>query len=68
MSKSRSHLSKQLNELITAIGDCRSKQEEDKIMSAESEILKSEISKTTATPNQKKRIFNSFHIFRNVRP
>ena len=54
MSKSRSHLSKQLNELITAIGDCRSKQEEDKIMSAESEILKSEISKTTATPNQKK--------------
>ena len=54
MSKSRSHLSKQLTELITAIGDCRSKQEEDKIMSAESEILKSEISKTSSTPSQKK--------------
>ena len=54
MSKSHSHLSKELTELIQSIGDSRSKQEEDKIMAAESEILKSEISKTSATPTQKK--------------
>ena len=54
MSKSHSHLSKELTELIQSIGDSRSKQEEDKIMSAESEILKSQISQTSATPTQKK--------------
>ena len=54
MSKSRSHLSKELSELIQSIGDSRSKQEEDKIMRAESEILKSQISKTSSTPTQKK--------------
>ena len=54
MSKSHSHLSKELTELIQSIGDSHSKQEEDKIMSAESEILKSQISQTSATPTQKK--------------
>ena len=54
MSKSHSNLSKELTELIQSIGDSRSKQEEDKIMKAESEILKSQISKTSATPTQKK--------------
>ena len=54
MSKSQSHLSKELRDLIQSIGDCHSKQEEDKIMRAESEILKSEIAKTSSTPNQKK--------------
>ena len=54
MSKSHSSLSKELTELIQSIGDSRSKQEEDKIMKAESEILKSQISKTSATPTQKK--------------
>ena len=54
MSKSHSKLSKDLTELIQAIGDSKSKQEEDKIMSAESELLKSEISKTTLTSIQKK--------------
>ena len=54
MSKSHSHLSKELTELIQSIGDSHSKQEEDKIMSAESEILKSQISQTSATPTQRK--------------
>ena len=54
MSKSHSSLSKELTELIQSIGDSRSKQEEDKIMKAESEILKSQISKTSSTPTQKK--------------
>ena len=54
MSKSTSHLSKELKDLIQAIGDCHSKQEEDKIMRVESEILKSEISKISSTPQQKK--------------
>jgi len=54
MSKSRSHLSKELTELIQSIGDSRSKQEEDKIMSAESEVLKSQIAQTNATPMQRR--------------
>ena len=54
MSKSHSSLSKELTDLIQRIGDSKSKQEEDKIMSAESEILKLEIAKTSLTPTQRK--------------
>ena len=54
MSKSRSHLSKELTELIQSIGDSKSKQEEDKIMSAECEVLKSQITQTNATPIQRR--------------
>ena len=35
MSKTNPNMSKELSELITAIGECRSKQQEDKIMKEE---------------------------------
>ena len=54
MSKSRTHLSKELTELIQAIGDSKSKQEEDKIMSSECGVLKSQITQTNATPIQRR--------------
>jgi AP-4 complex subunit epsilon-1 len=37
---SSSHLSKELLDLVKSIGESRSKQEEDKIITAESQILK----------------------------
>jgi len=37
---SGSHLSKELLDLVKSIGESRSKQEEDKIITAESQILK----------------------------
>ena len=48
------HLSKDLLDLIKAIGDSKSKQEEDKIMSNECETLKTKISQSGSTPKQKK--------------
>ena len=54
MSKSNPNMSKELSELITDIGECRSKQQEDKIMKRERLILKDLISKPNATSQQKK--------------
>ena len=54
MSKSNPDMSKELSQLITDIGECRSKQQEDKIMTKEKEILKELISKPNATPKQRK--------------
>ena len=54
MSKTNPNMSKELSELITAIGECRSKQQEDKIMKEEKSILKELISKPNATPKQRK--------------
>jgi AP-4 complex subunit epsilon-1 len=41
---SGSHLSREFFDLVKAIGECRSKQEEDKIMESEVQILKSKFS------------------------
>ena len=54
MNKASMHLSKDLVDLIKAIGDCKSKQEEDKIMSSECEELKSKITQSGSSPKQKK--------------
>ena len=54
MSSSSSHLSKDLLELIKAIGDSRSKQEEDKIISKESETLKVIIKESGVPPKRMK--------------
>ena len=54
MSRAKTKMSKELKELIEAIGDCRSKQEENKIMRNEIETLKSLVSKTKSTPNDKR--------------
>ena len=53
MSKSNPDMSKELTELINQIGDCRSKQQEDKIMKEEQILLKELISKPNT--NMKKR-------------
>ena len=50
MHSSSSHLSKDLLELIKAIGDSRSKQEEDKIISKECETLKTTIKQSGVAP------------------
>ena len=54
MSRAKTPMSKELSELITAIGDCHSKHEEFKLMKEESLKLKELISKPKATPNQKR--------------
>ena len=54
MSKKNPIMSKELSELITDIGECRSKQQEDKIMKIEQIKLKELISKPNATPLQRK--------------
>ena len=54
MSKSNPYMSKELNALITDIGECKSKQQEDKIMKKERIILKELISKPNTTSLQKK--------------
>ena len=54
MSKSNPDMSKELSELITEIGECRSKQQEDKIMKREKIILKELISKPNVSPKLKK--------------
>ena len=43
MHNSGSHLSKEMLDLVKSIGDSRSKQEEDKIITKEQEVLKSKI-------------------------
>ena len=54
MHSSSSHLSKDLLELIKAIGDSRSKQEEDKIISKECETLKVIIKESGVPPKRMK--------------
>ena len=54
MSKSNPDMSKDLSELITEIGECHSKQQEDKIMKREKNILKDLISKPNISPKLKK--------------
>ena len=54
MSSSSSHLSKDLLELIKSIGDSRSKQEEDKIISKDCEILKKLIKESGIPPKRMK--------------
>ena len=54
MNSSSSHLSKDLLELIKAIGDSRSKQEEDKIISKECETLKMIIKESGVAPKRMK--------------
>ena len=54
MSKKNPNMSKELSELITDIGECRSKQQEDKIMKMEQIKLKEVISKPNATSLQKR--------------
>ena len=54
MSRAKSGMSKELSELITAIGECRSKHEEDKIMSQESLKLKELIKSPKSTPFQRR--------------
>ena len=54
MHSSSSHLSKDLLELIKAIGDSRSKQEEDKIISKECETLKMIIKESGVAPKRMK--------------
>ena len=45
MSKTNPDMSKELTELINAVGECRSKQQEDKLMKEEKTVLKELISK-----------------------
>ena len=59
MSKSRTHLNKEQAELIQSIGDSPPKQEEDKIMSIESEVLKSQKAKKVQ-PQSKEENISSF--------
>ena len=54
MNSSSSHLSKDLLELIKAIGDSRSKQEEDKIISKECDTLKMIIKESGVPPKRMK--------------
>ena len=54
MHNSTNHLSKDLQELIKAIGDSRSKQEEDKIISKECETLKGIIKQSGVAPKTMK--------------
>ena len=54
MHSSSSHLSKDLLDLIKAIGDSRSKQEEDKIISQECETLKKIIKESGVPPKRMK--------------
>ena len=54
MHSSSSHLSKDLLELIKAIGDSRSKQEEDKIITQECETLKKIIKESGVPPKRMK--------------
>ena len=54
MSKSKSDMSKELSELINQIGDCRSKQQEDKIMKEEQILLKQLISKPNSNMKQRR--------------
>ena len=54
MHSSGTHLSKEMLDLIKSIGDSRSKQEEDKIISKESEILKKKICESGIAPKKMK--------------
>ena len=54
MSKSNPNMSKELSELITNIGDCKSKQQEDKIMKEEKIKLKELLSKPNSAPKLRK--------------
>ena len=54
MHSSGTHLSKEMLDLIKSIGDSRSKQEEDKIISKESEILKKKIVESGIAPKKMK--------------
>ena len=54
MHSSETHLSKEMLDLIKSIGDSRSKQEEDKIILKESEILKKKIKESGTTPKKMK--------------
>ena len=67
MHSSGTHLSKEMLDLIKSIGDSRSKQEEDKIILKESEILKKKIKESGTTPKKNERIFTKSNIYRNVR-
>ena len=49
-----SHLSKEMLDLIKSIGDSRSKQEEDKIIVKEVEVLKKKIKESGITPRKMK--------------
>ena len=54
MHSAGSHLSKDMLDLIKSIGDSRSKQEEDKIISRECESLKKRISEGGISPKKMK--------------
>ena len=54
MRSSSSHLGKELLDLIKSIGDCKSKQEEDKIITKDSEILKKKIVESNISPKAMK--------------
>jgi len=63
MHSSSSHLSKDLLELIKAIGDSRSKQEEDKIISKECETLKMTIKQSGIAPKiMKENLIRAIYI------
>ena len=63
MHSSSSHLSKDLLELIKAIGDSRSKQEEDKIISQECETLKTTIKQSGISPKiMKEHLIRAIYI------
>ena len=53
---SGNHLSKELFELVKSIGESRSKQEEDKIISQEASILKVRIAEPTLSPKKMKEM------------
>ena len=63
MHSSSSHLSKDLLELIKAIGDSHSKQEEDKIISKECETLKVLIKQSGIPPKTMKE-----YLIRSIYP
>lgn len=54
MSSSGSHLSKELFELVKSIGESRSKQEEDKIILGEMNVLKNKIGEPNIPPKKMK--------------
>lgn len=60
---SGSHLSKDLYDLIKSIGETRSKQEEDKIITNELNVLKTKINdKSTSTKKMKENLIRAIYI------
>ena len=53
---SGSHLSKELFELVKSIGECRSKQEEDKIIMQEMTTLKNKLNEANVQPKKMKEL------------